>query len=410
MIRMLSIAGVFLLAPMAQADVLNVGGPNPDYATIASATEMALDGDVVRVWPGASPYGSFSVNGKSLSIVPEQSSSSILVQGVIRVVNLSASQSVELVGVREPAGLGVLKFIGNNNLGAVRVTGSRFVWRGTTASGFDQVVDVLGCANLTFVDCVIDGQDGLTVYSGQAGPADHGARIINSDVAFYGCSISGGNGGDVILQGLPFSTDLGGDGGDALRLHGAGSVFLSNSAVTGGLGGTGYSWGNLVLAEHGDSIRTLNANYAITYINTNLVGYGSNPTGLNVTLPSTVRPMGGNGLVLRGSTWIYDTDVIDVEVTGDVGARVGLYLSTGYGSNFAAIGGPLLVHIPGGSPYLRWMYLGRISPSGTLQASIPMRDLPLFAHVRLHMTAMSITPTGRMNSNSFSPLVFDTAW
>ncbi len=407
MVRLFCVTScLFVLAPFAAADVLDVGGPNPDAISISAAVEMALDGDVIRVWSASAAYGSFTVDGKSLSIVPEDAAGHIDISGVVRVLNLPPTAAVEIVGLRGPlfGQGGGSKLIAHNNQGAVRFTDSQFRIGGGSAYPFTETsTDIVACENITFVDCTFTGQPGTSGWSGQMPDGTRAVTLENSRAAFYECLLTGGNGGDAMFGSL-LNPGYGGDGAHALELEGTGDLFLSDCTVQGGTGGTNDQVTVFGSAPNGYSIQGTSADFDVRYLASQRVGATVLPS------PSTQSWIFGRPLVLSGDTWVQDTDTLDVKVTGDIGALVGVYFSTGYGDNFAAVGGPLLVHVPGGPNRPMWRFLGRIGLNREVTDSIPLRDLPAYAHVKLHLTAASVSSLGRKNSNSMSPLILDSAW
>ena len=61
-------------------------------------------------------------------------------------------------------------------------------------------------------------------------------------------------------------------------------------------------------------------------------------------------------------------------------------------------------------PNQSMLFLGTVGATGMVQANIPMRDIPPFYHVRLHLMAASVSPFGARFSNPMKPVLLDASW
>ncbi len=335
------------IATPSIADVIDVGGPHPDAATIGAATSLASSGDVIRIHPGQ--YPSFTIDGKSLSLVAENPLS-VQVYGVVRIRNLGPNQSVELSGLN-PTNASALKLIASDCLGAVRVNSCVFRNNVLTPAGaVDFVAEVTNTAGIAFHNCQFTGRGhGIVSMPGNGHNGIGGIKISDSSVAMYDCTTEGGNGESRLAGTLGNPAD-GGHGGHAVWLIGNGDFFASGSHMLGGAPGYGdglLGWDGFC----GYGIEAYAANYQIRILDNNVVGTSGPCTsaiGLGTMPASTVTTMLGAATLLEGPSWLRDTDILPITLKAEIGSRVAVLFSTGHANHFAGMGGPLLVQIPGG--------------------------------------------------------------
>ncbi len=229
--RLLSSALLIALASsqaLAQ-QVLTVGGDG-GFDEIATAVDLAADGDIVLVRAGS--YASFSIVAKSLTVTHD-SDALVVVGGTMEVRDLAADQTVFLRGLTAAttgtAGSDALVI--GDCAGAVRVESCSFTGRNGVSpnSHGGDGVDISDAAAVSFVRCTMRGGRGASAgQTGGSGGAGVNTRF--SSVYLYSSSLTGGDGA--------FGDDLGGLGGgghsDPFIL---GFVHASGCVLVGGDGG-----------------------------------------------------------------------------------------------------------------------------------------------------------------------------
>ena len=398
-----------LWTPLAAADVWDVGGATPDAADIAQALNLASEGDVIRIWPGT--YTSFSIDGLSVSLVPAQETGPVTIHGVVTVQNLAAGQAVELNGISasQTGNVSTLRLL--QNAGSIRIENCSFRQTEEDAPPSAAGGSIEGCSDVSIVSTSFEGAAANNETYGQAPSGHDGLRIVDSRVALFRCAATGGTGGDGEQCSLA-GPGLGGDGGHGIRLIGQGEVFTSLCILLGGWEGyddwqcsfgTGWAGEGLATDSHasGYTVRMLDS-YTAT-----ASGIGD---GLWIGNGSSLQSLAGQAARLSGPAWQYDDVPLELSVQGQPGDRVGLFFATAYDHDVAQHLGPLLVDVAGSPNYAAWSYLGEVGLRGQLDHSVPMRDLPAFAHVKLHLVAVTVSSTGRQYTHSISPLILDSAW
>lgn len=239
------------------------GGEGVDFTTIQEAVEEAEPGDTVLVKSGL--YLSFDVIGKAIAVTAEVDAS-VLVNQTIRVEQIPAGETVLLRGL-DVQGSSI-----SNALEARDVLGRLWVEDCTLLAGTLGAFETDGhgglverCSSVVFSRCVVtaargffeSGGDALritdsTVYLGQStcqggpgaeagfggngGAGGCGAMISNSVLQVSGCTLEGGDGGDVNFP-APFCGSAG-NGGFGIAASGADSqVFMRDSTLSSGVGG-----------------------------------------------------------------------------------------------------------------------------------------------------------------------------
>ena len=239
---MRALFSLFLLAPLASADV-RVVSPQGPFTQIQAAVDAANDGDLVLVKPGSS-YVGFHVQAKSLSIVGDAGLTGVTVLGTVIVSDLAAAQIVSLTGlfVHGGAVAGVNVHFGlysSNNLGSVRCQGCTFWSDAPTAipaNGYDGV-RIESSSDVSLTACNIRGsgsnaEPGIPFIYTVGGA---GLDCSSSTLTLCDSTIYGGWGG------FSFSFQSG-DGGPGLGSTNS-TIFSSNCTIDGGWGGDGWTTG-----------------------------------------------------------------------------------------------------------------------------------------------------------------------
>jgi len=254
----LLLALAILCAPAAAGVlVVDVTGGG-DFTSVAAAVAAAAEGDTLLVRPGpcTNCYDEgFAVNGKSLTIVfdsPLGPSAGYYFE-TIAVMNLQPGQLVVLRGLRVKQAFfesGVPGITLIDNAGAVWIEDCEL--RGGTGNGdapfgCGVTADLPGgpairaadCAAVTVVGCELQGGTGKTAFSlwpihAASKATDGGTALlaIDSSVAVYGSTLTGGVGG-----GGHLCSEIA-DGGPGADASGS-KLLLSGCTVTGGVEGSG---------------------------------------------------------------------------------------------------------------------------------------------------------------------------
>lgn len=380
----------YLSHSLASADVLDVRGPNPDAPDLPTAVAMANDGDVIRVYPGSDP--SFTIDGKSLTIVPSQAGEVIPLAGNVIIQNLGVGQGVVLHGLQSG---------GTSRFSAFDCQGSIRVFDGSFPGSTNYIVR---CKDVVAVSSFFEGFSG----GGAMGPNTPrpGINIRDSRVALYRCFLQGGMGYTGDAGGNCLLTDQidGGPGGPGLLVEGTGNVFLSLSVLQGGQGGLPDTSCSGSVGPTGAGLETtVGAQFDIRALQ-------SSPSSLQIRPGSTWNPLPGVARRLAGPALLADDETLALRYFGDPGDRVGLLFSTGHAHAIQTTGGPLLVQVPSGPDQVMWRFLGVIGAGGTRDVSLPMPNLPILTHRQLHLVGVSLAGTGRFYTNELSPALLDAAW
>jgi hypothetical protein len=238
-----SVLAVLLLAvPLAAQGVVHVVDDNgpADFPYVQDAINAAADGDTILVRPGGqvNTYR-FTIDGKSLSIIADGTGT--VACGAIGDFH-SSNNMVDpnslhnVVRNLGPDQVVVLRGLSMRGLEVEDVAGQVWV-QSCTISTTAPTLRAEGVARLVLRDCQLAAPDGFVDASYTTFVnAGVGLDALDSGLAVEGCTIEGGDGIDFV------NTILGGvveneNGRDALRLTG-GSLWLANSTLTGGTGGT----------------------------------------------------------------------------------------------------------------------------------------------------------------------------
>lgn len=171
-------------APLASADVISVGGPNPDYAQISDALAAAAEEDVLLIHP--SSYPSFEIVGRSATLIARFGQFDV--SGLVRIRDLAPDQRVLISGMDvhafntlnpddEDVGVGLTV---RNCLGPVRIHNSDCTGSSQTEHwflfGLYDGIKVENSSNVAITDCTARG-----------GQNDRALFIADSKVATFDC-------------------------------------------------------------------------------------------------------------------------------------------------------------------------------------------------------------------------------
>lgn len=219
-------AFALLLAAGASAQSVFVVAPAPGpgvFSTdIQPAVNAAANGDLVLVKAGA--YSGFTINAKGVSVVAD-AGAAVVANGVVLVINVSASQRVLLQGLTVHGDPSAPAIVTQDSMGPVWIE-SCTVTGGTRTGPGLVAISSNSCPSVVIQRCSLTGGNATT-----GGPVNMGGpalHVANSGVAVADSQCTGGNG-------APTSTGSGGFGGPGLRVL-TGSVFASGTAFQGGAG------------------------------------------------------------------------------------------------------------------------------------------------------------------------------
>ncbi len=215
-----------LLSSLTGGNVLSVSPTGP-YTQIQDAVDAANDGDLVLVQSGT--YGSFTVQGMSLTVVAD-TNATVTLQGGVSVLDLAAGQTVALIGLHAlgdsiwpftmPSGLHA-----EQNLGSLRCERCQFF---AQVDGADAAL-IQSSSDVSLVGCQLTG----SISTAENTYGNSAARVEGSTVTFFDSTLHGGDGWDSTTQIQPS-----GNGGEALHAENS-TIFSSGSAFFGGNGGAG---------------------------------------------------------------------------------------------------------------------------------------------------------------------------
>lgn len=375
-----------LLVTSASADVLNVRGPNADHGEIKQAVLAALDGDVIRVWPGT--YVGTAINGKSLTIISVNGGSSVTVKGTLRIRNLSAGQSVALSGINVAGSIGGSAgraLVMTDCLGAIRVTDANITGGGRDGDDWspsyaDEGVYANSCEDIVLNHCVVVG--GRCDYNGHGGFGSAALVSSASRLSAFDCTFAAS-----YTTTSPHDAD-GTWGIDAVRASG-GRFYAAACTFDATGGGDWDPWtgGPGVGGPGGDAF----------------VAVGGDPWFLDCTFLPGMGGAGSSGPAADGVPYTWGIELpgdarllscpplvdefapIDLQFQGTPGDIVSLRVRTTPGYAFDVLQGPYLLQPNSGR---LWRILGTLPASGVLQASLPPRPLPVSGYQTLHFQGM----------------------
>ncbi|NOT29768.1 MAG: hypothetical protein HOP15_04880 [Planctomycetes bacterium] len=250
---MLSILGLFSAATLLQGQVHVVdgaGGPGADFTTIFAAVNAAADGDVVLVrsgnylsdGPGKPNKGLdlLDIPGRSLVVLAERGAS--VRTNSLQVHGLSRGEWALVQGIRFEQ-QGIAGWL-TDNQGPVWLESCTL--RALPFVNDHDAMRVQDCDSVVMTRCEIEApviQTGILATRSRlqlwqsvarGGPA---VRLIQASISLSGSWVHGMDGLD--SSGPPFFPNgNGGDGGDGLVLQLRSQVWLQDSILEGGAGGT----------------------------------------------------------------------------------------------------------------------------------------------------------------------------
>lgn len=355
----------------ARADVFIVDQEGlGDATTIRNGTLLAQDGDVVIVRPG-NYVGDVAVSGRGIWLVAQQPGT-VTLSGTLTVVNLPLNSQFVAMD------LNIVQAVGGPATGLSLfdcdggVTIERCSFRQGTSAALTR------SARVSLVDTQFTGfeADGLSF-----NPIDGGLglRLVDSRVAMWGCEVTGGSGQGVDSQSSVNPGAAGGSGLSLLRSR----IFASGCTIAGGRGGshlqffgTGGVGGHAVVAGGASDLFVVGSNLVSGPGGT---GGGANgPSGQTLFGSGRVRMSGSTPEIHRTETFARGQSVLDLELTGEPGETMNLFLyqqpSLFLFDYFAPQGrrivpplGTSAASIGGG---------GILGPTGMLSASIPIPLIP----------------------------------
>lgn len=387
-----SLAAIALAAlpALARADVIQIGGPAPDFTDIQPAIDAAAEGDTLIVWPGV--YGPFTIAGKSLTVArrmpfvnkPE-------IAGPVLVQDLAPDQRVVLQGLNINAifstwpGLTLLQNQGSVRIDASELTGclaatSHAAWPGL------YVHDSL---DVTLSNCFVQGGYGQAQFDGAPG-----IDTDNSKLGLYGSAVVGGRGPDAPSgQG-----ENGRRGGPGLYCNHS-QIFASDVEIYGGDGGQGsdaagdcQQGGNPAGngGNGGNGVTIVTADSTLRFLPGSARAGNGAPAGRGPAGCAGSDGVDGQPLFGAGATNVTDLDVarcdlvgpqypvtegqpISVAVFGEPGNSAVVYVSASpaYADTGVVRGLSLL-----GDPTLRRIPVGTIPAAGWMSVNLPTASLP----------------------------------
>jgi hypothetical protein len=363
--------------------------PNGIFTDVQQAVDLAQDGDTILIQAGT--YTGFTVDAKSLSIVTRDPTANVTIQGLVTIKNLAATQSVVLEGADfdvAPPGSRALDLVAD--LGAVRIQGGTY--KGACGTGgVDGFAGALvdHCSNVTFSDVTVLGGIACEWPSNGA----RGMQFLNSNVAIYQATVTGGNGIDDIFTNGASGTN----GGDGVFASG-GFLFVSGSSFTGGSGadgadgfgdctiggigpGSGGDGGNAI-AVSGAAATARVLDCQLTAGDAGVMGGGTPTCGAtNGTLGVTELAIGGASIVdvpgphrtMHSPMPAHELGVLPLQFESAPGDRVYVFLSTG--PRFLdqpQFGGVSLLK----TPIFYRAFMGVVPASGKLDVNLGISNLP----------------------------------
>ncbi len=371
-----------LLALAASLSAQNVwvvdqsSGPGATHADLPAAVAAASSGDTVLVRSGT--YSSFTLDGKGL-VVTAEAGAAARVAGVMIVRNLPLGGSVVLRGLNTGAG-GAPDYglLAQSCAGAVWIEECALV--GSVGTKTD-AARVEGCASVTFVRCTLVGGDGSS--PGAAGDSGgDGVDARGSRVALFDCTVGGGDG--------EWGDDIGGWGGNGLSLWMTSTGFASGCSFVAGDGGgadddydfftdqiqcgyCGPGGSGVALLAPGNDATLLDCTYVPGQggISTSAKGCPNGAPGQNVlSYDSPVTDLAGTARGFRLDSPRREGESTTLTFDGEPGDFAVALVSGAHGWTAPVPGGVFLL-----DPFLVVLPIGPVTPSGTLQAALPLPAL-----------------------------------
>ena len=372
---MRALLSLLLLAPLASADV-RVVSPQGPFTQIQDAVNAANDGDLVLVKPSQSSYAGFLVQAKSLAIVADLGFPAVNVLGTVTVSDLSAAQTVSLIGLHVTGGpvAGANVHFGlysSNNLGSVRCQGCAFGADSPTTypvNGYDGV-RIEDSSDVSLTACTVWGgvsaADPWTPFLDTVGGA--GVDCQSSTLTLCDSAIHGGAGGDSFL----FQS---GDGGPGLASANS-TIFTSNSTLEGGAGGDGWATGPVPGDGGAGVFIDASSTSTVRVLKCNLAG-GQNGDSSGQTGPAYVGVVdfltGAARTLSVAVNPLRELHLVSLSFHGAPGEQVFLLV----GEQTAVQWDPLrLANFLIAPPQYRTLFLGTTNAAGNLAVFRPFGDL-----------------------------------
>jgi parallel beta helix pectate lyase-like protein len=302
------------------------------FTSLQAAIDAAPDGSLLVLESGT--YGNATIDGKTLSVL-EMSGATAKLSGSLIIKNLGSAQWVlvsglEVFGTTGP-GATIASNTGHVRLQSCKITGG-LVSGGSWADDGGPGVKVTSCPRVVLARCTLLGRDAQP-YSGAPGAKGGSAlETIDSAVALYDCSLTGGRGAE---EGTP-----GGDGGDGCHILNWG-VFASGCTISGGPGGPGDYIGCNVGGTGGDGIEIANAQVQLfdDTVNGGSGGWSScgpaGPAGLQFrNTNSVVNILPGARRKATSAALVSDSASLPITFTGQPGDRIYVLRSNRPGYTF----------------------------------------------------------------------------
>lgn len=360
------------------------------------AVDAAVSGDTILVHNGN--FGAIEIVGKALTIVAEPSLST-QVQG-LRIAGTTATQATTVTGLRviAPAYSGTPPIppcvVIEQCAGSVRLEN---VNASVATPNGSPALRVQSSDDVALYECTLRGSDGLInpTLAFLLPPYGEGVRVIQSRVAAYESTITGGNGMNGFTQDAcsnPY-TWINNEGGAGVALDAASTWYSSGGTIQGGKGGNGFParcscfLGTLIAGNHGsaggagiDNDAAATAVVFATTINGGLGGSGGAPATCSGTpgggglpgaagMPSTnpISALPGTRVQISGPSVIRAGQILTLTLRGTPGdlAQVGLSFEAQWLPFFPA-SGVLLI-----GPSGRRVPVGVFPASGVLSVSVP---------------------------------------
>lgn len=353
-----------------------------DFATVQEAIDTAGEGDLVLVRPGA--YFAAEIVGKGLSLVATGpatlTASELLIdptQPALQIEDVPAGSTVHVRGFAFDQFLGtnLPTALIQNNVGALSIEDCTF-------EGDSHPMAILDCASVVFRGVTITASASVAsgLDSTVSGPFD-GVAADGSNLFFYDCEVTGGNG---IGSGFgPFFPKpwASGDAGVGVRL-GGGSLLASGCTITGGSGeenvgcDDGSSGGSAVLLLDGAQ-GVLQGNVLTPGIG--FPGTCSNPdgtNGLDVEVDALSSALMYFNVARSGSVAAVAAVGATFQATlnGQPGDLAFVAISPGFGPGLSLPGGALAQHVQDG---FNLIPLGTLDGSGEFTPSFTAPGLPV---------------------------------
>ncbi|MFN0241439.1 MAG: hypothetical protein ACKVWV_00955 [Planctomycetota bacterium] len=358
----LAIASVLAaLAPLASANVWVVASQGGgDFTQIQPAINASADGDTLIVKPGG--YSAFTIVDKSIWILAEMPGS-VAVNGNNAVRDLAAGKSVVLSGL-SCTGAAPLEL--TNDVGHVRAQDCSF------SGGLG--ARITSCLSVAFQACLFVGGNAFNNCSSGCGNGGDGVWTTLSIVAFYDCTLVGGDGA---------STDwasVAGSGGHGCNVDTFG-VFASGTNFFGGNGGSATGAQGQIAGHGGYGVFVNHSTQAQLLDNLYFPGTGGiaregwdGSPGQNAGGLGNAHLLNGTKRLCSAQPLVGSGQSLLVTFVGQPGDRVYLPMSAQSNWSYAPLlAGVWLLPLP---VWMNKVPIAVIPASGTTTVQVPMPVLP----------------------------------